>query len=80
MAKCKFCAHKYVDNNTHGTRNLRRHMKVCEGKNGHDIQQLLLSRGREFLSVSASKFCSKRYRELLVTTVTRHDLPFLYVE
>jgi hypothetical protein len=56
MAKYKFCDHKYVDNSTHGTGNLEWHMKVCEGRNGQDIQQLLLSTNRGFLLVSASKF------------------------
>jgi hypothetical protein len=55
-------------------------MKVCGGKNDHDIQQLLLSRGQGTPSISASKFCPKRYRELLVVTIIKHDLPFLYVD
>jgi hypothetical protein len=55
-------------------------MKVCGGKNDQDIQQMLLSRDQGTLSVSASKFFPKRYRELFVATIIKHDLPFSYVE
>jgi hypothetical protein len=50
------------------------------GKTDHDIQQMLLSRDQGTLSISASKFCPKRYRELLVGMIIKHDLPFSYVE
>jgi hypothetical protein len=79
-AQCKFCDRKYIVNNSHGTRNLQKHMKVCGGKTDQDIQQMLLSRDQGTLSVSASKFCPKRYRELLIGTIIKHDLPFSYVE
>jgi len=55
-------------------------MMVCGGKNDHDIQQMLLSRDQGTLSVSASKFCPNRYRELLVGMIIKHDLPFSNVE
>jgi hypothetical protein len=55
-------------------------MKNCEGKIEHDIQQLLLSGSQGNLSVNASKFCPKRYRELLVTAIIKHELPFSFVE
>jgi hypothetical protein len=32
------------------------------------------------MSVSASKFCPKKFRKLLVALVIKHDLPFRYVE
>jgi hypothetical protein len=79
-AKSKFCDHKYIANSSHGTGNLQKHMKVCGGKTNHDIQQMLLSRDQGTLSVSGSKFCPKKYRELLVGTIIKHDLPFSYVE
>jgi hypothetical protein len=79
-AKCKFCEHKYIVNSSHGTGNLHKHMKVCGGKTDQDIQQMLLSRDQGTLLVSASKFCPKRYRELLVGTIIKHDLSFSYVE
>jgi hypothetical protein len=41
---------------------------------------MLLSRDQGTLSESASKFCPKIYRELLVGTIIKHDLPFSYVE
>jgi hypothetical protein len=50
------------------------------GENDLDIQQLLLSRGQGIMSVSALKFCPKRYRELLIAAIIKYDLPFSYVE
>jgi hypothetical protein len=32
------------------------------------------------LSISASKFCLKRYRELLIAAIVKHKLPFSFVE
>lgn len=32
------------------------------------------------MSISSSKFCSKKFRKLLVASVIKHDLPFRYVE
>jgi hypothetical protein len=55
-------------------------MKVCGGKNDHDVQQMLLSRDQGTLSKSASKFYPKRYRKLLVGMIIKHNLPFSYVE
>jgi hypothetical protein len=79
-AKCKFCDHKYIANGLHGTGNLQKHMKNCRGKTEHDIQQLLLFGSQGNLSVSASKFCHKRYRELLIAAIIKHELPFSFVE
>jgi hypothetical protein len=53
---------------------------VGGGGNDHDIQQMLLSKDQGTLLISGSKFCPKRYRELLVGTIIKHDLPFSYVE
>ena len=55
-------------------------MKVFGGKNDHDIQQLLLSRGKGTLSISASKFFPKRYKELLIAVIIKYNLLFLFVE
>ena len=74
--KCKFCDHKYIANSSHGTGNLQKHIKVCGGKNDHDIQQLLLCSSQGNLLVSASKFYPERYRELLVATIVKHDCLF----
>jgi hypothetical protein len=41
---------------------------------------MLLSRSQGSLSVSNSKFCPKKFRELLVALVIKHDLPFRFVE
>jgi hypothetical protein len=75
-----FCDHKYIANSSHGIGNLHKHIKVCGGKNDHDIQQLLLSSSQGNLSVSTSKFCHKRYRELLIATIIKHELSFSFVK
>jgi hypothetical protein len=41
---------------------------------------LLISGSQENLSVNASKFCYKRYRELLIAAIIKHELPFSFVE
>jgi hypothetical protein len=41
---------------------------------------MLLSRSQGSMSVSNSKFCPKKFRELLIASVIKHDLPFRYVE
>jgi hypothetical protein len=41
---------------------------------------LLLSGSQGNLLVSSSKFCPKRYRELMVAAVIKHELPFSFVE
>jgi hypothetical protein len=55
-------------------------MKNCGGKTEHDIQQLLLSGGQGNLLVSTLKFCPKKYRELLIAAIVKHELPFSFVE
>jgi hypothetical protein len=55
-------------------------MKNCGRKTEHNIQQLLLSGSQGNLSVSVSKFCPKRYRELLVAAIIKHELSFSFVE
>ena len=55
-------------------------MKNCGGKSEHNIQQLLLSGNQGNLLVNSSKFCPKRYKELLVAAIIKHELPFSFVE
>jgi hypothetical protein len=79
-AKCMLCGTVYLAPNTYGTENLKRHMDNCPRRNTRDVGQMLLSRSQGSLSVSNFKFCPKRFRELLVALVIKHDLPFRYVE
>jgi hypothetical protein len=75
-AKCKLCGTVYLAPSTYGTRNLKRHIDSCPKRNTRDVGQMLLSRSQGSLSVSNSKFCPKKFRELLVASVIKHDLPF----
>jgi hypothetical protein len=79
-AKCKLCGTVYLAPSTYGTGNLKHHIDNCPRRNTRDVGQMLLSRSQGSLSVSNSKFCPKKFRELLVALVIKHDLPFQFVE
>jgi hypothetical protein len=79
-AKCKLCDIVYLAPSTYGTANLKRHINNCPRRNTRDVGQMLLSRSQGSLSLSNSKFCPKKFRELLVALVIKHDLPFRFVE
>jgi hypothetical protein len=79
-AKCKLCGTVYLAPSTYGTGNLKRHIDNCPSRNTRDVGQMLLTRSYGSMSVSNSKFCPKKFRELLVASIIKHDLPFRYVE
>jgi hypothetical protein len=79
-AKCKLCGTIYLAPSIYETVNLKRHIDSCSMRNTRDIEQMLLYRSQGSLFVSNSKFCLKKFRELLVASVIKHDLPFRYVE
>jgi hypothetical protein len=79
-AKCKLCGTIYLAPSTYGTENLKRHLDTCMRRNTRDVGQMLISRSQRSMSVSSSKFCPKKFRELLVALDIKHDLPFQYVE
>jgi hypothetical protein len=79
-AKCKLCGTIYLAPSTYGTRYLKCHIDTCPRRNTRDIGQMLLSRSQGSMSVSNSKFCHKKFRELLAASVIKHDLPFQDVE
>jgi hypothetical protein len=79
-AKCKLCGTVYLAPSTYGIGNLKRHIDNCLRRNTRDVGQMLLSRSQGSLSVSNSKFCPKKFRELLAALVIKHDLPFGFDE
>jgi hypothetical protein len=79
-AKCKLCGTIYLAPSTYGTKNLKRHLDTCPRRNTRDVGQTLISKSQGSMSVSSSKFFPKKFRELLVALVIKHDLPFRYVE
>jgi hypothetical protein len=79
-AKCKLCGTIYLSPSIYETVNLKRHIDSCSRRNTRDIGQMLLYRSQGSLFVSNSKFCLKKFRELFVASVIKHDLPFRYVE
>ncbi|XP_059436041.1 zinc finger BED domain-containing protein RICESLEEPER 2-like [Corylus avellana] len=79
-AKCKTCANMYRARSSYGTGNLIKHSKTCGGRSSRDVGQMLLAGKAGSLGVSDSKFDPKKFRELLVAAVVKHDLPFSFVE
>ena len=45
-----------------------------------NVGQMLLSRSQGGMSVISFKFDPKKFRELIVVSIIKHDLPFRYVE
>jgi hypothetical protein len=72
-AKCKYCGTIYLAPNTYGTGNLK-----SPRRNTRDVGQMLISKSQGSMSITS--FCPKKFRELLVASVIKHDLPFQYVE
>jgi hypothetical protein len=79
-AKCRLCGTTYLVPIANGTGNLKWHIQTCPRRDTCDVGQVLISGNQGSMFVSASKFCPRRYRELLVASVIKHDLPFEYVE
>jgi hypothetical protein len=74
------CGTIYLAPSTYGTGNLKRHLDTCSRRNTRDVGQMLISRSQGSMSISSSKFCPNKFKELLVASVIKHDLPFRYVE
>jgi len=75
-AKCNLCGITYLAPSTYGIGNMKRHMETCLRRDTRDVGQMLISGNQGYMSVSSSKFCLKKFRELLVASVIKHDLPF----
>jgi hypothetical protein len=79
-AKCKSCSKTYKAPGEYETGNMSQHMNKCARKDTPDIGQMLLSASQGGMSVVSSKFDPKKFRELIVASIIKHDLPFRYVE
>ncbi|XP_035547471.1 zinc finger BED domain-containing protein DAYSLEEPER-like [Juglans regia] len=79
-AKCKMCGVIYMAASKYGTDNMRRHIETCPRRSSRDIGQMMLSQNSENISVSAHKFDTEQYREILVSAIVKHELPFRFVE
>ena len=79
-AKCKSCGKTYKAPGEYGTGNMTRHMNKCARKDILDVGQMLLSGSQGGMSVISSKFDPKNFRELIVASIIKHDLPFRYLE
>ncbi|KAL2932016.1 putative AC transposase [Bienertia sinuspersici] len=81
QCKCKKSGVKYIAESSHGTGNMRRHIKGCKGRVYRDVGQLLL-RSNVSGSVEVKPYAFKldEFRELLSLAITRHNLPLQLVE
>ena len=79
-AKCKIFGIVYKAPGEYGTRNMTRHIKVCSRKGTPDVGQMLLSGSQGGMSEISFKFDPKKFKELVVALIIKHDLPFQYVE
>ncbi|KAF5451908.1 hypothetical protein F2P56_026964 [Juglans regia] len=79
-AKCKMCGIIYMAASKYGTGNMRRHIETCPRRSSRDIGQMMLSQTSGNISVSAHKFDTEQYREILVSAIVKHELPFRFVE
>jgi hypothetical protein len=79
-AKCKSCGKTYKASGKYGTENMTWYMKTCDRKDTLDVGQMLLSRSWGGMPVISFKFDLKKFRELVVASIIKHDLPFRYVE
>ncbi|CAL2228299.1 unnamed protein product [Prunus armeniaca] len=79
-AKCMKCGHKYLCDSKYGTGNLKRHLDSCLKSDTRDIGQLLLSTSEGSIITRSAKFDPNKFRELLVMSIIKHELPFQFVE
>lgn len=78
--KCKGCGKVYVSTSRYGTGNMKKHIPMCPRIDTKDIKQLMLDQSSGSLSTRSRTFDQTKYRELLVNSVIKHDLPLSYVE
>ncbi|KAG6661457.1 hypothetical protein CIPAW_03G174800 [Carya illinoinensis] len=81
-ARCKLYGVTYMVASKYGTRNMKRYIDTCPRRSSRDIGQCLLAQnsGSGSVSVGNLKFDTNEYRELLVATIVKHELPFRFVE
>ncbi|XP_042952169.1 zinc finger BED domain-containing protein RICESLEEPER 2-like [Carya illinoinensis] len=79
-AKCKMCGVTYMAASKYGTENMKHHINACPRRSSQDIGQMMLSQGCGSISVSTPKFETEQYRELLIASIVKHELPFRFVE
>ncbi|CAI9277872.1 unnamed protein product [Lactuca saligna] len=80
--KCRKCGQVYKSETRMGTRNLKHHLSICKPSCLRDIGQMVLDIGGNGGSITSRvlEFNPNTFRELLATTIVRHDQPFKFVE
>lgn len=78
--ECIKCGTRYPASSSYGTGNLLRHQKLCEQNSTKDIGQYMISSSMGVLELKNPKFSQERFREMLIQSMVRHDLPFSFAE
>ena len=79
-AKCNRCGSVYNSVAKNGTGSLLKHLQGCLANVNHDVSQMLLNRQSGGLVLGGGKFNAAKFRELVVSALIMHDLPFSFVE
>ena len=79
-AKCKHCNSVYLADSKYGTGNLKRHLTTCLKTSYRDVGQMLLAQEAGAVTLCRGNYDSEKFRELVVSAIIMHDLPFSFVE
>ncbi|KAK2645950.1 hypothetical protein Ddye_021145 [Dipteronia dyeriana] len=79
--KCKYCRKQYICEGTHGTGNMKRHIKFqCPKIIMHDPHRMLLKNSKSANITVSNPKSQNEFRTIVAETIVLHDLPFSFVE
>ncbi|KAH7512789.1 hypothetical protein FEM48_Zijuj12G0127400 [Ziziphus jujuba var. spinosa] len=79
-AKCKQCGIIYLCDSSHGIGNMLHHIPICPKKQDGDVKQMLLPNFQRHVLMKSPNFDYETFRNLVLETIIKHDLPFNFVE
>ncbi|KAK2975198.1 hypothetical protein RJ640_022090 [Escallonia rubra] len=80
VSECKYCQKVYIAGSSHGTSNMRRHLRSqCPSRNSPEVLEFFAksTSGGAVRSVGCNQV---EYREALALSIIQHEYPFSYVE
>ena len=79
-AKCIKCGSEYLADSKYGTGNLKRHLDTCLKTSYQDMGQILIAQESGAMALKGGKFNQEKFREMIISAMIMHDLPFNFVE
>jgi len=79
-AKCSRCGAVRVAGTKNGTGSMKKHLEECIQRSNEDSGQMLLTKSCGALTLSGGKFNHEKFRELIISAMIKHELPFSFVE